>query len=123
MRLLLIDDAATANESLCAALEPRGFSVSGCAELERAKALHLDHPFDAVLIDATRQGIDGIDFCNWVRALPDGDRVAIVVSLAALDQKIVTDYLSSGSGDVLCCPLDPRTIHVDIEAAIHQRAM
>jgi|GEM_PF-5416066 len=123
MRLLLIDSATSENDSLCAALEPHGFTVSGCGELERAKELHLDRPFDAVLIDATRQGIHGIDFCNWVRALPDGDRVAIVVSLAALDQKIVTEYLSGGSGDVLCCPLDPRTIRFDIEAALHHRTM
>lgn len=122
MRLLLIDDHQMTNTALTAVLEPYGYAVSGCRELEEAKTLHLEQPFDAVLLDATRQGSHGIDFCTWVRTQPAGERVAIVVSMATFDPGTVAAYLSGGAGDVLCCPLDARTIQADIETAIFQRA-
>ena len=77
-RVLLVDDDALARRSLRAMLE-RGYYQVETAE-GGAEALELLSAFkpDLILLDIQMPGMDGLEVCRRIRALPNGELLPII---------------------------------------------
>jgi len=68
MKLLLIEDNATMQTTLRRSFERRGIHVVSCEDGQRALALWQASRPDAVLLDLSLPGVDGLDVLSQARA-------------------------------------------------------
>lgn len=77
--VLCIDDDPDWREVLSLHFTHEGYTVVCCSSAEEAMALLAEQRFDLVLVDLELPGIDGAEFCRWLRKRPDlADRPAIL---------------------------------------------
>lgn len=65
--LLIVDDERSIRIALCTILTSFGFMVVEAARGEEALALVRSGQFDALLLDVSMPGMDGIDVCRLIR--------------------------------------------------------
>ena len=68
IEVLLVDDDARLPEMLTAFLEPQGVAITRAANGAAALALLDRQTFDAVLLDVTMPGMDGLEVLRRLRA-------------------------------------------------------
>ena len=88
LRVLVIDDNASAREILSEQLRGLDFAVSTCASGREALALYrqasMDHPFDIVFVDWMMPVMNGIETASHIRAL-NGARIIMVTAFGRDD--------------------------------------
>ena len=85
IRILLVDDDEAFRSVTAIALESEGCVVNEAADGYAAlAALQEDHP-DVIVCDLNMPGLDGREFCHWVRANPRLDDVRLVVLSALIE--------------------------------------
>lgn len=84
MRVLVVDDNASARDILSEQLRWLGFSASavesGAAALQAIRQAALDHPFDAVFVDWKMPVMDGTQTIVNIRREPDPPRLIMVTA-------------------------------------------
>ena len=68
MKLLLVEDEAALSQALCRALEKRGFEVDTCGDGAEGLARLRLAPPDALLLDLSLPGMDGLQLLHRARA-------------------------------------------------------
>lgn len=120
-RVLLVDDEPEFTETLAERLELRGLAVdvaaTGEAALEKARA----RPFDAVFLDLSMPGMDGIETLARLRE-QSPDAQVIVLSGRATVRKSV-EAMQLGALDVLEKPVDINLLVERIEEAATRRML
>lgn len=84
-RVLVVDDHDINRQTLRCQAERLGLVVQTVASAEEALPLLAAESWDAVLIDYRMPGMDGLQLARQVRALPDGDRIPLLVLASYLD--------------------------------------
>jgi two-component system, cell cycle sensor histidine kinase and response regulator CckA len=105
LRALVIADEPFSRRQLTAALEGRGHSVAGVSTAEEGLEQHRETPFDLIVVDRTLPGMDGLDLCRTIRALPLGDEVVLLVVTDRVTPMDVEAVLEAGATDYLAKPL------------------
>ena len=109
MKILAVDDDKTILELLSETLDITGFSdVSTANSATEALDLlaHTDLAFDCFLLDIQMPGMDGIELCGKIRALP-GYADAPIVMVTAMSQKAYVDKaFMAGATDYVTKPFD-----------------
>ncbi len=97
-RVLIAEDDPTSRRLLQVTLEKWGFEVEVCCDGHDAwQALQRDDAPQLAILDWMMPGIDGLEICRRLRALPQ-QRICYAVLLTAKDQKQdLAEGLSSGS--------------------------
>src|SRR6185436_17180541 len=98
-RVLVVDDNAENRALAKATLEDEDIPVVLAATGEDAISAFARAPVDCVLLDIRMPGMDGITVCERLRALPDGDRVAILFLTAQRDVDTFDRALRAGGDD------------------------
>lgn len=121
--VLVVDDNAENRALAQATLEDEGVHVvlakdalSGIAAFEREKPA-------CVLMDIRMPGIDGIEACQRIRALPGGDDVAIIFVTAQRDVETFDRALAAGGDDFITKPFRPSELIVRLGTALRLRAL
>ena len=120
--LLLVEDEPDLRETLCFALQRRGFRVeaaeSGEQALEQARA---SGP-DLVLLDLMLPGLGGLQVCRLLRADVATRDTAIVMLTARGEEADIVRGLEAGADDYIVKPFSPRVLAARVEAVLRRAA-
>lgn len=110
--LLMIEDDLELAEILSEFLEQCGFKVIVEDDPFKALSILKLQKFDAVILDLTLPGMDGLEVCKAIR---ERQNIPIIISSARSDVSDKINALELGADDYLPKPYDPR----ELEARLH----
>ena len=121
-RLLMIEDDARLAAMVGEYLTQSGYAVTHTGDGEAGlEALRRDR-FDLVVLDLMLPGIDGLEVCRRIRALPDGAaRVPVLMLTAKGDPMDRIIGLELGADDYLPKPFEPRELLARIRAVLRRQ--
>jgi signal transduction histidine kinase len=104
--ILIVDDNASARETLVAMLENQEYQIE-LAE-DGFHALQILHQFqpDLILLDVMMPGMDGFEVCRRIRAAPQLAEVPIIMLTALDDRASLLQGIEAGADDFLIKPVD-----------------
>ncbi|QDQ25148.1 response regulator [Chitinimonas arctica] len=112
LRVLVVDDNASAREILSEQLRSLDFSVSTCASgreaLAAVRQAELDHPFDAVFIDWMMPELNGIETASLIRTAAPSSRQIMVTAFGRDD--VHTDAEAAGIDAFLVKPVSQSSL-------------
>jgi len=120
MAALLIDDDARLASLVGEYLGQNEVDVTVAADGEHGlSALRKGH-FDVVLLDIMMPGVDGLEVCRRIRALPDRGHTPIVMLTAKGDDIDKIVGLELGADDYLAKPFNPRELLARLRAVLRR---
>jgi two-component system sensor histidine kinase/response regulator len=119
--VLVVDDNAQNRALAKATLDDEGIRVVLAATAEEGIAAFASERPDCVLLDVHMPGADGIAACARIRALPDGDQVAIVFVTAQRDVDTFDRAVRAGGDDFLTKPFRPSELIIRVQTALRLR--
>ena len=121
-RLLMIEDDARLAAMVGEYLTQSGYAVTHTGDGEAGlEALRRDR-FDLVVLDLMLPGIDGLEVCRRIRALPGPvARVPVLMLTAKGDPMDRIVGLELGADDYLPKPFEPRELLARIRAVLRRR--
>jgi len=120
MRVLLIEDDRLIGDGLKVGLTQLGFNVDWFYDGKQGQLALAGAPYDAVILDLSLPGIDGMDILkNWRQSGHD-EPVLILTARDALDQRV--QGLQSGADDYLGKPFALAEVAARLQALIRRRS-
>jgi len=121
-RLLIIEDDARLAAMVGEYLTQSGYAVTHHGDGEAGLLALQGEPFDLVVLDLMLPGIDGLEVCRRIRALPDGaSRVPVLMLTAKGDPMDRIIGLELGADDYLPKPFEPRELLARIRAVLRRQ--
>lgn len=120
MKLLLIEDNPTMQATLQRTFERRGMQVLACGDGARALALWQASLPDAVLLDLSLPGRDGLQVLGDARAAGLTTPVIILTARGTVGDRIVG--LNTGADDYLPKPFDLDELEARVRALVRRSA-
>ena len=119
--LLMIEDDARLAAMVSEYLTQSGFAVTHMPDGESGLGALQDKPVDLVVLDLMLPGIDGLEVCRRIRALPgDAVRVPVLMLTAKGDPMDRVVGLEIGADDYLPKPFEPRELLARIRAVLRR---
>ncbi len=119
MKILLVEDDFDLSGALTRVLFKRGFEVVGCTDGADALGLVKHHDFDAILLDLTLPGLDGLRVLQRLRNNDDWTPVLVLTARGAVGDRIVG--LNAGADDYLAKPFDLDELVARLNALIRRK--
>ncbi|MBL8389263.1 MAG: response regulator transcription factor [Hydrogenophaga sp.] len=121
-RLLMIEDDARLAQMVTEYLAQSGYAVTHAPDGEKGlEELPLVQP-ELVILDLMMPGIDGLEVCRRIRALPNGQaRLPVLMLTAKGDPMDRIIGLELGADDYLPKPFEPRELLARIRAVLRRR--
>lgn len=113
MKILAVDDDDTLRELLSIALKKMAFrDVRLCESAEAALDLIEEEtaPFECFLLDIDMPGMDGIELCRKIRAMPKYEYAPIVMLSSLSDRVHIEGAFDAGASDYMTKPFDEREL-------------
>ena len=119
--LLMIEDDARLAAMVGEYLTQSGFVVTHMPDGESGLGALQDKPVDLVVLDLMLPGIDGLEVCRRIRALPgDAARGPVLMLTAKGDPMDRVVGLEIGADDYLPKPFEPRELLARIRAVLRR---
>ena len=118
MQLLLVEDDPTMQTTLTRALVSRGIRVTALGEGHGALARWSSHPPDAVVLDLTLPGLDGLQVLEQARARGLRTPVLILTARGTVGDRVVG--LNAGADDYLPKPFDLDELEARLHALVRR---
>lgn len=118
MRILLIEDDKLIGDGIKTGLGKMGFTIDWFTEGKEGKIALYSAPYDAVILDLTLPGMDGLDILREWREKSHGEPVLILTARDALSQRV--EGLRLGADDYLCKPFALIEVAARLEALIRR---
>jgi len=118
VRILLIEDDPLIGDGIKAGLSKKGFSVDWFSDGKQGQAALFAAPYDAVILDLTLPGIDGLDILRHWRSQKRSEPVLILTARDAIDQRV--EGLRLGADDYLCKPFALVEVAARLEVLIRR---
>ena len=104
--LLIVDDNASARETLVAMLENENYQLELAQDGNQALQILSQLQPDLILLDVMMPGMDGFEVCRRIRATPQLAEVPIIMLTALDDRASLLQGIESGADDFLSKPVD-----------------
>jgi two-component system, sensor histidine kinase and response regulator len=104
--LLIVDDNASARETLVAMLEGENHQIELARDGFQALQILKHLQPDLILLDVMMPGMDGFEVCRRIRAAPLRAEVPIIMLTALDDRASLLQGIESGADDFLSKPVD-----------------
>lgn len=119
-KILIVDDDITLTTALVRYLSNRGYSVQQARSGLEALLLFEEHLPDLVVSDVLMPEMDGLEFCQRLRASRSGQLVPFIFLSCRKDieDRIVGHKM--GADDYLVKPFEPRELVAKIEAQLER---
>lgn len=118
MKLLLIEDNAAMQTTLRRSFERRGVQVLSCDDGARALALWQASLPDAVLLDLSLPGLDGLEVLSQARAAGLDTPVIILTARGTVGDRILG--LNTGADDYMPKPFDLDELEARLRALVRR---
>lgn len=125
MKVLIIEDDIVTQRLFEMILLSRGHEVVICSDAEKAWDEYQKKSYPLIILDWLLPGMDGLELCYKLRALPHGDRSMILMVTTRNQPQHLQEILKAGADDYLTKPIDIAllTIHLEIaEGQVHDRS-
>lgn len=119
MRVLLIEDDKLIGDGIKAGLSKLGFNIDWFTDGMIGKNALESAPYDAVILDLSLPGIDGLDLLRLWRQAGHDEPVLILTARDALEQRV--SGLQNGADDYLCKPFALTEVAARLLALIRRR--
>ena len=106
MKTLIVEDDMMSQCLLAKILAERGHEVVSYDNAEQAILAYQKEFYPLLFVDVDLPGMDGLHFCKWVRAQPNGDKVFIMVATSSGQPEDLGEVLTVGANDFLPKPYD-----------------
>src|SRR2546422_5172236 len=121
MKTLIVEDDMMSQCLLAQVLTERGHEVVSYDNAEQAILAYQKEFYPLLFVDVDLPGMDGLQFCKWVRAQPNGDRVFIMVATSSGQPDDMGEVLRVGANDFLPKPYDLSAL--DLRLTIAEKQM
>jgi DNA-binding response OmpR family regulator len=102
MKILVVEDDASMQNSICAGLSKFGYAVDRASDGEEALELFETNQYDAVILDLNLPKLDGIEVLREIRKTDEKLGVLILSARSGVDDKVLG--LDAGANDYLAKP-------------------
>ncbi|WP_380182658.1 quorum sensing response regulator transcription factor QseB [Kalamiella sp. sgz302252] len=119
MKILVIEDDRLIGDGIKAGLGKLGFSVDWFTEGKEGEAALYAVAYDAVVLDLSLPGIDGLEILRGWRKQGRNEPVLILTARDALEQRVAG--LQQGADDYLCKPFALAEVAARLQALIRRR--
>ncbi|MDU6409756.1 MAG: quorum sensing response regulator transcription factor QseB [Yersiniaceae bacterium] len=119
MRILLIEDDRLIGDGLRAGLGKLGFSLDWFTDGPTGRDALRAAPYDAVILDLSLPGLDGMALLRAWRTEGQDTPVLILTARDALDQRVAG--LQAGADDYLCKPFALVEVAARLQTLIRRR--
>ena len=110
LRVLVVDDNQASADTLHWTVELFGDTVKSCHDGKTALKLAADLRPDVVLLDIGMPGMDGLQVCEALRAMPDLKHVKIIAQTGWGDEQMRRKTATAGFDLHLVKPVDPHVL-------------
>ena len=117
IRTLIVEDDPTTRALIEAYVRRTTEDYTSFSNAEEALDVHQGNPADLLIVDWTAPGMDGLELCRRVRALPGGRRPVILVTSRRKEPSEVHQALDAGADDYLPKPLNGSTLGIRLAVA------
>ena len=104
--ILIVDDAASARETLLAMLEPENYQLHLAEDGFQALQMLATLQPDLILLDVMMPGLDGFEVCRRIRSTPKLAELPIIILTALDDRASLLQGIEAGADDFLHKPVD-----------------
>ncbi|WP_379974049.1 quorum sensing response regulator transcription factor QseB [Edwardsiella ictaluri] len=111
-------DVIRINSVLLAALSKMGFTVDWFTDGQQGMTALDSAPYDAVILDLSLPGIDGLEILRCWREAGHAEPVLILTARDALEQRVIG--LQQGADDYLCKPFALIEVAARLQALIRR---
>lgn len=119
MKLLIIEDDADLNQSICAFLTAQHYLCETATTYKSAQAKIEVYDYDCIIIDLTLPGGDGLGLLRQLKEEGKSDGVIIISARAELEDKLLG--MNLGADDYLTKPFHLAELSVRIAAIIRRK--
>ena len=117
--VLIVDDNASARETLIDALETEGYELhQACDGLEALKIATILKP-DVILLDVMMPGMDGFEVCRRLRDTQDLAEVPVLMVTTLEDRGSRLKGLEAGADDFISRPFDRPELRARVHTITH----
>ncbi len=120
-RILVLDDDAELRALLERYLSAQGFVVRAVSDAEQLYRLLNRERFDALVLDISMPGTDGLTVCARLRS--QGEWLSIIMLTARGDMINRVVGLEMGADDYMAKPFEPRELLARLNAQLRRRAV
>nr|WP_321467394.1 response regulator [uncultured Desulfobulbus sp.] len=103
-KVLLVDDEQDFLETLSNRLEMRGLKVNSVTSGEQAVVIAQDEDYDAIVVDLSMPGIDGLETLKRLKA--DNPNAEIIMLTGQASIRSGVEAMKLGAGDFLQKPVE-----------------
>ena len=118
VNILLVEDDLDLCGALMRVLAPRGFQLVCCADGLEALQMARRHEFDAIMLDLTLPGIDGLQMLQRLRDGASRTPGMVVTARGSVEDKVAG--LNIGADDYLAKPFDIEELEARLRALIRR---
>jgi CheY-like chemotaxis protein len=112
--ILVVDDDAVSNLAVVQSLARAKLSAVSVTDSLKALELLTQTPYDAVLMDVSMPGIDGLVLCEKMRAMPLHKRTPVIFVTGLTDFQTYARSILSGGNDLIAKPISPNELCVKV---------
>ncbi|OIQ91652.1 transcriptional regulatory protein YycF [mine drainage metagenome] len=117
-RILLIEDDPDIAQMLGVHLREEGYALEHCARGDEGVRRLEDETWDALLLDVMLPGVDGLEICRRVRAMPRYTPVIIISARSGEAHRVVG--LELGADDYLSKPFSVLELAARVKALLRR---
>ena len=117
-KILVVEDDAALNRSVCAFLNQSGYQATGCLDAEAAYDAMYETVFDLIVSDIMMPKIDGFEFVRTVRSL--NENIPILFMTARDDFAAKQKGYRVGVDDYMVKPIDLDELFLRIGALLRR---
>ncbi|MFH2069889.1 MAG: response regulator [Elusimicrobiota bacterium] len=119
-RILIVDDDEGIQEMLSVGLGAYGYEVLVASDEKTFREQLSKGTPDAILMDVSIPGMDGISLCREIKYTPGFSNVPVLMITAYSDKKAAHDAYLFGADGYLIKPFDITVIKEKLEKAIER---
>ncbi len=117
-QILVVEDDAGLNYTVCSFLNQSGYKATGCENAEEAYDVMYNEVFDLIISDIMMQGIDGFEFAENVRRI--NEEIPILFMTARDDIASKQRGFRIGIDDYMVKPIDLDELFLRVGALLRR---